>query len=88
MKTHLIEKRLPYNIKKTTKHFCFKSTLKESMYHWIDQLKFFFTKLAEMPILASKDLTATKKLPAVGLNLIISGSRDYWFKSPMLNQLS
>ena len=41
------------------------------------------TKLSDMAILASKDLTAAKKLSPVGLDLMITGSRDYyWFKSP------
>ena len=35
------------------------------------------TKLPEMTILVSKDLTATKKLPPVGLDLMINGSRYY-----------
>ena len=37
-----------------------------------------YTKLAEMPLLASKDLTTAKKLPPVGLDLmqeIITGLR-------------
>ena len=42
-----------------------------------------------MTILASKELTAAKRLPPVGLHLMITGSRDYyWFKNLMLNQLS
>ena len=45
------------------------------------------TKLPEMAILASKDFTAAKMLPPVGLDLVITGSGDYhWFKSPVLNQ--
>ena len=40
-----------------------------------------------MAILASKDFTAAKMLPPVGLDLVITGSGDYhWFKSPVLNQ--
>ena len=47
------------------------------------------TKLPEMAILASEDFIAVKKLPPVGLDLMITGSRDYhWIKSLMLNQLS
>ena len=49
------------------------------------------TKLPEMAILEnpSEDFIAVKKLPPVGLDLMITGSRDYhWFKSLMLNQLS
>ena len=39
-----------------------------------------------MTLLASQQ---QKNLPPVGLDLMITGSRDYcWFKSPMLNQLS
>ena len=46
-------------------------------------------KLEEMAKLVSKDFTAVKLLPLMGLNLVITGSRDYhWFKSLMLNQLS
>ena len=42
-----------------------------------------------MTIFASKDITAVKKLPPVGLDLMITGSRDYdWLKSLMLTQLS
>ena len=47
----------------------------------------FFTvyiKLPEMELLASKDFTPSKKLPPVGLDMMITGSRDYcWFKGPM-----
>ena len=46
-------------------------------------------KLEEMAKLVSKDFTAVKLLPLMGLNLVITGSIDYhWFKSLMLNQLS
>ena len=46
------------------------------------------TKLPEMAILASKGFTA-KKLPPVGLDLMITESRNcHWFKSLNLNQLS
>ena len=54
------------------------------MYHvggpWILSAFEFFafnTKLPEMVILASKDFTAAKKLPPVGLDVMITGSRDY-----------
>ena len=47
------------------------------------------TKLPEMAVLASQDLATVKKLPPVGLDLTVTGSKEYyWFKSPMLNQLS
>ena len=49
----------------------------------------FNTKLPEMTILASKDFTAAKKMPPVGLDLMITRLRDYhWFKSIMANQVS
>ena len=35
------------------------------------------TKLTEMILLTSKDTTAAKQLPTVGLDLMITGSRDY-----------
>ena len=36
----------------------------------------------EMEIMASKDLTAVKKVTSSGIDLMITGSRDsYWFKS-------
>ena len=47
------------------------------------------TKLPEMTIFASKDLSRAKKLPPMGLDLMITRSRDYyWFKSLMLKLLS
>ena len=43
------------------------------------------TKLVDMTVLASKDLTTAKKVTPSGAQ---PDSRDYyWFKSPMLNQL-
>ena len=40
--------------------------------HFLFTFEFFavYTKLAEMAVLASKDLTTVKKLPLVGLNLM------------------
>ena len=35
------------------------------------------TKLPEMVILVSKNFTIAKKLPSVGLDLMITGSRDF-----------
>ena len=44
------------------------------------------TKLAEMALLASKDLSTAKKVTSSGAQ---PDARDYyWFKSPMLKQLS
>ena len=58
---------------------------------WTPHSSFFAvnTKLPGMAILASKDFTAATKIPSVGLNLMITGARDYyWFKSLMHNQLN
>ena len=46
-------------------------------------------KVTRNAISAIKDFTGAKKLPPVGLELMITGSRDYqWFMNPVLNQLS
>ena len=43
----------------------------------------FNTKLPEIAMLVSKDFTAAKKLPPVGLNLMITGSRDYAYPTEL-----
>ena len=55
------------------------------VYDMVDMVIFEFftvyTKLAEIALLASKDLTTVKKLPPLGLDL----TDYYWFRSPMPN---
>ena len=45
----------------------------------------FYTKLAEMPLLAAKDLTTLKKVTSSGTSPDVR--HYYWFRSPVSNQI-
>ena len=56
------------------------------IYFYIFEFFTVCTKLAEMTILCSKDLTTAKKVTPSGARP--DATDYYWFRSPVLNQMS